>query len=166
MSLTSQDPTVTDLRYSPPIAPVADVHASRLAPQRVRLACQLLVASTLLGFAGVTVPPELSTSARPWLVLLGGLAVAVAATGVTFWVIFKIYRGRNWARWITFLLLAPGWALGALDFPGDLVQAPMAAVVGVTTTALDILACWLLFFGAGASSYFRQTDAPVVGRRA
>ena len=149
---------MTDLRYAPPIAPVADVDASRLTPQSVRRACQLLVASTLLGFAGVTGPFELPTFARPWLVLLGALLVVIAMTGVIFWLILKAYRGRNWARWTTLLLLAPSWALGAMEFPGELVQAPVSAVVGVTTSALDIFACWLLFFGAGASSYFRQAE--------
>jgi hypothetical protein len=153
---------VTDLRYAPPVASVVDVQASRLAPQSVRRACQLLIASTLLGFAGVT-PFELLTSARPWPVLLGALAGVVAVTGVVFWLILKVYRGRNWARWTVLLLLAPSWALGAIEFPSEIVQAPIAAVVGVTTSAIDILACWLLFFGAGASSYFRQSEHTVEG---
>ena len=143
-----------DLRYAPPLAPVADVHASRLAPRSVRRACQLLVASTLLGFAGVTGPFEFPTFARPWLSLLGALAAVVVVTSVIFWLILKAYRGRNWARWMVVLLLAPTWALGALEFPGELAQAPIATLVGITTSALDILACWLLFFGAGASTTF------------
>ena len=156
---------MTDLRYAPPAAPVADPEASRLAPHSVRRACQLLVASTLLGFAGVTGPFELPTFARPWVVLLGALAAVVAFTGVIFWLILKAYRGRNWARWTVLLLLAPSWALGALEFPGEIMQASIAAVVGGTTSALDILACWLLFFGAGATRYFRQVERTVEGSR-
>jgi hypothetical protein len=155
---------VTDIRYAPPVAPVDDVQVSHLSPHSVRRGCQLLVASTLLGFAGVT-GPELPTFVRPWLGLIGAVAAVVAITGVIFWLIFKAYRGRNWARWTMLLLLAPTWALGALEFPDELVQAPIAAVVGVTTSALDMLACWLLFFGAGASRYFRQPERTVEAGR-
>jgi hypothetical protein len=56
------------------------------------------------------------------------------------------------------LLLAPSWVLGALEFPAEVVQAPIPTVVAITTSALDLLACWLLFFGFGARSYFRQAE--------
>ena len=147
---------MTDSRYAPPLASVADVHGSQRTPKSVRRACQLFVVSWLLGFAEVAGPFELPPSARSWAFVIGAGAVVVALVFVTVWLIFNVYRGRNWARWTFLLLLAPSVVLGAIEFPGQMAQSPFQAAVGIITSALDVLTCWLLFFGTGASNYFRR----------
>jgi len=148
---------VTDLRYAPPAALVADVHDSRLTPQSVRRACQLFIASTLLGFVGLTEPFELPDLPRGGVI--GAVAAGVVLISLMIGLLLKVYRGRNWARWTMLALLAPSWVFEALALPEQILQAPVEAAVGIAASALDILVCWLLFFGRGASGYFRQAGS-------
>ena len=52
------------------------------------------------------------------------------------------------------VLLAPSWIFGALEISEQLLQVSIQEVVGLLANALDMLACWLLFFGKGARSFF------------
>jgi len=157
---------MTDLRYAPPIAPVADVSLSELRPRSVLRACQLLVASTLLGFVGLADLPALPPNAQSWAFFGGGLAALGLVVAFTFWLVVSAYRGRNWARWTLVVLLAPSWIFGALEISEQLLQARLQEVVGLIANALDMLACWLLFFGKGSPSFFHGKAASVstIGR--
>jgi hypothetical protein len=150
---------MTDVRYSPPAAAVADVPASEPKPRSVVRACQMLVASTLLGFLGLADLPEPPPNAPPWTLLAGGMAVFGLIVALTLWLIMKAYRGRNWARWTLLVLLAPSWIFGALQLLEPVLEAPIQAVVSLVASALDMMACCLLFFAKGARSYFSQARA-------
>ena len=145
---------MTDLRYAPPIAPVADVSLSEPRPRSVLRACQLLVASTLLGFVGLADLPALPPNAQTWAFFGGGLAAFGLVVAFTIWLVVSAYRGRNWARWTLVVLLAPSWIFGALEISEQLLQVSIQEVVGLLANALDMLACWLLFFGKGARNFF------------
>ena len=146
---------MTDLRYAPPMAPVGDVSLSELKPRSVLRACQLLVASSLLGFVGLADLPALPPYPQSWAFYGGGLAAFGLVVAFTIWLVVSAYRGRNWARWTLVVLLAPSWVFGALEIPQQLLQPHIHEVVGLIANALDMLACWLLFFGKGARSFFR-----------
>ena len=145
---------MTDLRYAPPMAPVADVSLSELRPPSVLRACQLLVASTLLGFVGLADLPALPPNAQSWAFFGGGLAAFGLGVAFTIWLVVSAYCGRNWARWTLVVLLAPSWIFGALEISEQLLQVSIQEVVGLLANAFDMLACWLLFFGKGARSFF------------
>jgi hypothetical protein len=142
---------VTNDRYAPPTAEVADPKLeSFVVPTRVLRACQMFVASTLLGL--VTLLPGAAAPAQEWSWLSFGTALVVLLLfgGLTIWLTVKIYRGRNWARWTMLIYLAPSWALGAMQFSEDFMRSPVMGIVILIATIVEVVACGLLFFGGGA----------------
>ncbi len=150
---------MTDLRYAPPAATVADIRAVLPAPPSVRRACQLFVAATLLGLVGLIELPSLPFYARSWIFVMGALVLMGVFVSLTLWLILKIYQGRNWARWTVLVLVAPSWVVGAVQFSEQIRQAPIQATSGIVITALELAAYGFLFFGNGAHRYFLQRRA-------
>jgi len=149
-----------DTRYAPPTAAVADVGVPSAAPQSVRRACKLIIASTLLGLANIVfVPDEVLRLTRSEPVLAGMLVGAAIMIGVTALLVVKIYRGRNWARWTMLLFAALNSVLTAFHFPELVIQSPVEAALALGICALDMAASWLLFFSDRARQHFANRRA-------
>src|SRR5580765_7488041 len=111
-----------------PRPPGADVRASGPVPRSVRLACRMILASTLLGLVIHLIAPSDLPHGGPLAVLVQVLLFSALLLGSTIWLIVKIHRGRNWARWTMLLFLAPNWAFwGAMQLPEQITQAPVGA---------------------------------------
>jgi len=143
--------------YSPPAAPVADPVETEEAkgerPAEVTWALRLLWASVVLG--GIEVLQQRFLRVSLALVLLtSGTPYVIAG-----WLLYKIGRGRHWAR-VTYLVL---WLFGiasiflfwrayAANFDG---KHSMTAVTEVAETLLDAVGIVLLFVPA-ANRWFRS----------
>jgi hypothetical protein len=134
--------------FEPPAAPVADPALPR-RPLAVRVACQLLLLSLVLGLAtylpGIRVDrPE--DAEIPLFVTIGMLGFFL---GLSLLLIAKCHEGRNWARWVNLAYLALGWWLGAEDIGAHFQTAPLAALMEIVSMAMEMGACWLLMTGIG-----------------
>jgi hypothetical protein len=90
------------------------------------------------------------------------LLMVVGFGGLTVWLAQLTYRGRNWARWALLAYLLLGWWLGAGDLTQDFMYSPLAGMINLSCFAMEVVAAWLLFVGAGARWFDRST--PKVAR--
>ena len=148
--------------YQPPNAEVADAPQTLPPrPRAVRLACQLVLSSFLLGLVtllpGVDVPrPE--DEAIPAVFFI----VVVAIFGaITVWLVHTTYQGRNWARWALLAYLILGWFLAAGELSSDFERSPLVGSLNVAVAVMELAAASLLFAGAGAKWFAsgRPTEA-------
>jgi len=142
--------------YSPPAAPVADPveieEAKGARPAEVTWALRLLWASVVLG--GIEVLQQRFLRVSLVLVLLTSGTPYVTAG----WLLYKIGRGRHWAR-VTYLVLSLFgiaymllfWRAYAPYLDG---KHSMAAVTRIAETLLDAVGSVLLFVPA-ANRWFR-----------
>ena len=142
--------------YSPPAAPVADPVETEAAkaerPKEVTWALRLLWASFVLG--GIELIQQRFLRVSLVLVLLtSGIPYVIVG-----WILYKIGRGRHWAR-VTYLVLwlfgivsmLLFWRVYAANFDG---KHSMTAVTRVAETLLDAVGNVLLFVPA-ANRWFR-----------
>ena len=136
--------------FAPPGADVADVDAARPPmPLSVRRACQLVIASLALGIVAALM--EIG-SPRPDgnpIALGFGLTYFALIIGLTLWLTFAVARGRGWSRWVMLVFLAPTWWLGASGLNEDFLRSPIVGMLTIVSIAIEVVACWLLFSGAG-----------------
>lgn len=140
--------------YAPPQAPVADAALPPMdKPEQVSRAVMLFWISLGLGVISTAFQWEYLTS------LAGvGFALYVQAFTVAIysWLIYKISRGRNWAR-ITFLVLL---LIGIIPFLSQLpllfARSPAAGVIAFGQSALQIWALYLVFSEPGRRWFRRQ----------
>src|ERR1700744_4542147 len=96
---------MTDTRnpYTPPTASVADPpEVSIPRPRDVTLAVRLQWVSFVMGFASGLLHESWGGQPAEWIVALISIAIYAA---IIAWLIFKLSRGRNWAR-ITYTVLS------------------------------------------------------------
>lgn len=151
---TGQDPVGRN-RYAPPrgaVADPADARADR-RPRSVGVAVLLMAASFLLSVA-VDAPVlwgEVATGLQPvWVLAVIGLLYALVA-----WLIGRLHRGRNWARWVllAFSVVSVGLMVADPSLAGD---TTIAVVAGIVSTVLDAVALVLVFTPPG-SGWFRAS---------
>ena len=146
--------------YAPPAAPVVDPAETKKLlgdrPEEVIWAMRLLWTSFAVGIIA-TLAQNFLRSPLFFLVLTSGIPYLILG-----WILFKIGRGRHWAR-VTYLVL---WMLGivytgyfwkhyAAFFDG---KHSMAAARVVTETLLDLVGLCLLFMPR-ANRWFKPEDA-------
>ena len=146
--------------YAPPAAPVADPVETEAAkgerPKEVTWALRLLWASFVLG--GIELLQQRFLRVSLVLVLLtSGIPYVIVG-----WILYKIGRGRHWARVIYLLLWLFGiayavlfWRPYAAAFDG---KHSMSAVITVAKAALDAAGIVLLFVPA-ANRWFRPNTS-------
>jgi hypothetical protein len=142
---------VTTNRYAPPGAEVADPSfPSLVVPSAVVRACQMFIASLLLGL--IASVPGVAGSSQEWAwgSLVAACVLVALVGGISVWLTVKIYRGRNWARWVMLVYLAVSWVATFMEFSEGFNRSPVVASVELLTTVIEVVACGLLFFGSGA----------------
>jgi len=145
--------------FKPPLAPLELDEDLGPVPARVKIAVAAIITAAVMSFAlkaaialglvlavrRVSAPGDILPATLP-LILLGVLA-------------WKIFVGRDWARWIFAAIVGLG-VLGlaaAYYFPAELSisMPPSMRVPSIIQLALNIAAFVLLFTG-DASSWFRR----------
>ncbi|MEP7099560.1 MAG: hypothetical protein ABI781_03570 [Burkholderiales bacterium] len=137
--------------YTPPTTELRDapVVSAGPPPMAVRVACGLVLAS--LAFGVLTLLPGVrEPEPDPPGVLVFVLVTYLVFGGLTLWFTLRTWQGRHWGRWALFVYLAAGWVIYSFTFADDMIHAPMAALINIGCVALEVSACALLFFGAGA----------------
>lgn len=137
--------------FAPPTAEVADVNLSRpQRPQAVNLACRLIMISLALGIVSLLPGIRPPRPDDPLVPLSFTLGAVVVFGGLTIWFAIEVLRGKPWARWVMLAYLVLGWLLGAGEMSDDFLRSPVLGVIDAACIVLELLACRLLFFGAGA----------------
>jgi hypothetical protein len=136
--------------YAPPGAEVADPVLPRSsAPPSVRNACLLIFASLALGLLTLLPDVRLPAPDEPAVPMAVIVGLVVVFGGLTVWFAILVLRGRNWARWAMLVYLMLGWLLVGAELDSEMARAPMAAIIDTFCMAIEMVACGLLFFGAG-----------------
>ena len=128
-------------------------------PRSVVAACQLIVASFLLGLV-LLLPgvgrPVVDPSAD-WLV--ASLVFVIATGAVTLWLIGAVLKRRNWGRWAMLAVLGLSWFILADDIVETFQASTFEGALDVVCTAMEMTACVLLF-GGDSARWFGEADAP------
>ena len=137
-------------------------NAESSRPSKVSAAVTLLYLSLALGVLPLPIAlPPICDEHRE---IPGSVIVFIAIAVVAFFwfLIYKIGKGRNWAR-ITYLVVfgigvvieLPDVLAGLSGSSTAATGAPALALLGIATTILDVIALVLLF-QAPSSEWFRQ----------
>jgi hypothetical protein len=147
--------------YSAPKAPVADPILVPLErPRVVTRAVHLLWISLLIGIAGALagldeVAPDLGS--RIAVLVFDGVWL-----GINAWLIFKLARGRRWARTTYVLVAAFSYVVLAYSWPEAMKRMqdePYELVTMIAGIVTELVALYLLFTKA-SSAWFAQPTRP------
>jgi hypothetical protein len=123
---------------------------ANLPPHEVWRACLLIVASLVLSLSLLIPGVSPERPGEPDVPLLESLVVFAFFGGLTLWLAFKILCRRNWARWAMLAYLGLSWLLAAQSLVDDFASSPLAGVIELACTAMELMAVWALNFGNGA----------------
>jgi hypothetical protein len=142
---------MSDNRYAPPTAPVQEVVPERMLtvrPREIVWAVQLAVVGYLLGLVLMFVSWDYFSKLQSMGSLISNQVISL---GISVWLYFKIWAGRNWAR-ITLLVFSLLGALMAFSslFMNLLAAAPMIFKVEMYVGfGINLVILWLLFMSPG-----------------
>jgi drug/metabolite transporter (DMT)-like permease len=160
---------MSDSRYSPPAATVADVESSVESlerPRIVTIGICLLWAEIVSGIPGlvysVFTPPQEDPDGSMYWVHVGGLVVQFAFVALSVFLTHMSWKGRNWARVVYLVLLIFGLVMGLVGYAvsyfvlqqGLDMEPTWESAVYLLQVLLDIVAIWLLFT-PGANAWYR-----------
>jgi hypothetical protein len=143
--------------YAPPKAPVADLlPGSSERPVQVRLAAFLLWISFGIG--------AVNTDLLQWqhLKTLSSLGFTMLIQSVVLfifsWITYKVWCGRNWARFTFLVLIIGGLPFFLPQLPAIFAQSWVSGSIGVAQTFMQLGAVYLVFFSLGRT-WFKRLDA-------
>lgn len=147
--------------YAPPKAVVSDVaedERQKTRPPQIALVVKLAAGGYVLSLLAVVLTWSSFYSK------LGSLSYVILnqllSVAVLFWLYYKIWLGRNWAR----ILILVFTALGALTMLNSTVRTTLAAqppagtIVMLLNYGVSIVILWLLFVSPGRV-WFRKGPA-------
>jgi hypothetical protein len=70
-----------------------------------------------------------------------------------------VSRRHNWARWVLVAFLFLGWASLVTDFSATFAASPIAALLDVAVSGMEIVACYFLFTRP-SNAWFRGERTP------
>ena len=120
-------------------------------PTSISTAIKLLYATLVIGALRSMLEWSRQTqAASPFFVLF----VMLSTLAIIAWLIYKMDRGRNWAR-ITFLIFfILGVPLSVLPLIQSLSYSPISGMLGLLQIVLQTVALFMLF-GRNARPWFR-----------
>jgi FtsH-binding integral membrane protein len=124
-------------------------------PDQIRTTIKLLYITLGIGAFRSIMEASVNTQiASPVFVML----ITFCVLGIMWLLIYKIGKGRNWAR-ITFLVLfVNGLPFSVLPLLRSLAANPISGVLGIGQTVIQIIALVLLF-QKPSSNWFREMKA-------
>jgi uncharacterized membrane protein len=144
--------------YAPPKARVEDVlppPVEKIRPRQIVIAVQLAALSCVLGIAVIAVSWDYYSKLQPLSVTIASQLFSLA---LSFWLYYKIYVGRNWAR-ITLLVLAVFGAFIVFNqiFMNLIAAAPLLVKAQILLGfGINLVILALLFLPPGRT-WFRKT---------
>jgi len=162
-----------DDRYAPPSATVADIESlpeSLARPRLVTIGICLLWGEIALAIPGLVysifTPLEEDPDVSTYWVHVGGLVVQFAFFALSVFLTQMSWKGRNWARIVTLVLLIFGLVMTMFGYAVSYLVLNQPLDIGLSwesavyllQTLLDIVAVWLLFT-PGANAWYRAMRA-------
>ena len=143
--------------YSPPRAEVGDVQdrpggEPRPRPRAIGFAVVLLILETAVGVGSFFLPEKMAELAGDFWSLGGIVALFV---GVSAYLIYRVWRGDNWARYV-FLFLTAISLINFNEIAVDLTGRPIGLGIDIATFTLDAAAV-ILLFGPGRDWFRRRS---------
>lgn len=164
---------MSDDRYAPPSATVADVDSlpeSLERPRLVTIGICLLWVEIVSGIPGliysVFTPPQEDPDGSAYWVHVGGLVVQFVFVALSVFLTQMSWRGRNWARVVYLVLLIFGVVMSVVGYAVSYFVLEQGLDIGLTWESavyllqmlLDIVAIWLLFTPS-ANAWYRSMRA-------
>lgn len=146
---------MSDNPYAPPkseveVAEREEVTAER--PRQIVWAVQLAAFNYALGLLCLVFAWDFFARMQSMASMIGSQAFTLV---IVFWLYYKIFQGRNWARivWLVFSLLG----LAMMPFTYKLLDAgpPVLKVQMLLGLGITLVIMWLLFFSPG-KLWFRR----------
>ena len=146
---------MSENRYQPPNAEVADSAAHGPRPRAVGLACQLLLISVALSLATYLPGIRVDRAEDAEVPLAFTVLFVAILVSLSLWLIAKSYEGKNWARWANLAYLAIGWWFATQEIGPQFLASPVAGAIEFVVILMELAACGLLFFGIG-NHWFKE----------
>jgi uncharacterized protein involved in response to NO len=146
---------MTDNPYAPPSARVDDVSAAtpRERPPQIKRVIQLAVINYVLGLIMMAVTWDFYSKLQSVPALIFNQAFTIA---IMFWLYYKIWVGRNWARIVLLVFTILGCVMSAGVFATGFMPA-MPAIMKVQMAVgivVSFVVIWMLFTSPG-KDWFR-----------
>lgn len=127
-------------------------------PKSVKNACGLVVGALIVDLC--TLPSIIYSTSTNDLhgKLVFAAIVSLIYCTLTGFLVFKIRRRKNWARWTNALLTAVGVMMSLDSFTEDWALYPLVALLGCISAAMGVGAVWLLFNFQSNSWYMRPSE--------
>ena len=137
--------------YAPPNSRVEDVQVTslpRTRPPQILLAIRLAAIGYVLGLVSIVLSWDYYSTLQSTAALVGNQLFTAA---IMFWIYYKIYVGRNWARIVLLVFSVIGTAMMFSSMVMNvLLAAPMIAKVQMAIGLLiNVTVLWLLFVSPG-----------------
>ena len=134
----------------------ATANQDQVRPAKIRTAVALMYVVVILGIARTTMTVMRHLDVRtPDLYIISKGLIYVAS----IFLIYRISKGRNWARWALLVILAIAIPLGVLPTFDSIEHNPIHALLGFVQLTGFVVAVFLLFqpqstnwFKSGSSS--------------
>jgi hypothetical protein len=149
---------LNDITAGPPVVEIAktmETQQLKKMPQQVTIAINMMLAVLLLTIGGQMMDLSHAIATEkdtPYWVHVAAIPINIL---ITLFLVYKIYPGKNWARWIYLIVIAPN-ALAVLAV-GEVFQR--STPLGLAYVAVGILSSaivFLLFFSPGKLWFRRQ----------
>ena len=145
--------------YAAPKAPVSDMENApdvMTRPKQVVWTVWITVANVALGLVFMALNWSYYARMGSIPAIIGGQIVGLA---INFWLYYKIWQGRNWARIVLLVFSVLGFMAWALPTTrGVMAAAPTVVRVGsILGLVSNVVVIWLLFFSPG-KVWFRRND--------
>jgi hypothetical protein len=154
---------LSDNLYSPPrtrVEDVSPVQPRKDRPREIVIVVQLAALHYGLGLIALAASWDYYSRLTSTGMLIGNQVVSLA---LFFWIYYKIYQGRNWAR-ITLLVVT---ILGCVTTFNSLVMNILMAAPTIVKAqmligfVITIAMMWLLFFSRGREWFRREAKRAV-----
>ena len=147
--------------YAPPSARVEDTapaEESAVRPREIVLVIQLAIANYIIGLVMFVVFWDYFSRMQS----TGSFVMnQVFSLALLFWIYYKIYVGRNWARIVLLVFSAIGIFVSASSMFRDVLAAmPMGLKIEMAVgVVINLVILWLLFVSPGRHWFDRARRA-------
>lgn len=138
--------------YKPPNSDLDETDALKIpVPLRIRQSCILFILDIVISVISFIPGIRQKGFGSDAATVIFNLVFTALALSLSVWLIFKILRGKNWARWTMLAYMSIGALFGVPQILDDFSADPIPAVIDSVTLALEGIACWFLFVGEGGA---------------
>lgn len=127
-------------------------------PRSVKNACGLLIGALVVDIS--TLPSIIFATSTDDLrgKLVFAVVISLIYCALTAFLVLKVRRQKNWARWTTAVLVIVGVMMSLNSLSEDWVLYPLVALLSCISSAMGIGAVWLMF-NPQSNNWYMQPSA-------